>query len=66
MSRKLQHFDGNEWKFVFCINPCRGIITTENPRKAITEKYGNGKYILEYFSHYDAEENYRLLPTKYR
>ena len=52
--KKLQVLKDNKWQYVFCYNELRGIITTENYKKAL------GARDLGHFQNRFANDQFRL------
>ena len=45
----------NVWEYVFCYNPTIGIVTTLNPKKALT-----GLTALDYFQRIFGNDNFKI------
>lgn len=60
--KRLQVFINNNWEYVFCRNEkeisCPVII--KDKKKAITERYGDGQRILDYFNRFYSSLEFRL------
>ena len=60
--RKLQVFINNQWEYVFCrVEGQKNPSLTKDSKKALREKYGDGKRILEYFNRYYGNLEFRLI-----
>ena len=60
--KRLQAMINNEWKYVFCKNGENSKVTfTNDPKNAITEKYGDGDRILQYFRDHCGSYEFRLI-----
>ena len=59
--KKLQVLLNNEWQYVFCRNELKKLpVTTKEKKKAITERFGDGQKILDYFSKCYGSLEFRL------
>ena len=52
---KLMVLRDNVWEYVFCYNPTIGIVTTLNPKKALT-----GLTALDYFQRIFGNDNFKI------
>jgi len=60
--KRLQALIDGKWENVFCHNEKKALpVITNNPKKAITERAGDGERILKYFSKCYGSLEFRLI-----
>jgi len=58
---KIQVFCGDGWKYIFCNNPNKGIITTENHKKALPQKARDLSVDMGFFKSKYADHKFRTV-----